>query len=142
MIFTITNCVFIITCFERTWFSYILFIVLIGGLLVLFIYVSSLASNEKFFYKFKSLLLIRLIRFILLVIYLYNYYYIRFYISNYEIQNINLLIKINENYLRLYKIYNVNTNIIRLFIFNYLLIAIIVITKITNLNIGPLRTTK
>lgn len=30
------------------WFSYILFLVFLGGVLVLFIYITSLASNEKF----------------------------------------------------------------------------------------------
>lgn len=30
------------------WFSYILFLVFLGGVLVLFIYMTSLASNEKF----------------------------------------------------------------------------------------------
>lgn len=32
----------------RFWFSYILFLVFLGGVLVLFIYITSLASNEKF----------------------------------------------------------------------------------------------
>lgn len=30
------------------WFSYVLFLVFLGGVLVLFIYITSLASNEKF----------------------------------------------------------------------------------------------
>nr|ARH53945.1 NADH dehydrogenase subunit 6 [Mordellochroa milleri] len=30
------------------WFSYILFIVMVGGMLVLFLYMTSIASNEKF----------------------------------------------------------------------------------------------
>nr|APX40340.1 NADH dehydrogenase subunit 6 [Clytra quadripunctata] len=34
------------------WFSYIVFLIMIGGMLVLFIYMTSVASNEKF--KFSS----------------------------------------------------------------------------------------
>nr|QXT45770.1 NADH dehydrogenase subunit 6 [Leucrocuta aphrodite] len=40
------------------WFSYILFLVFLGGMLVLFIYVTSLASNEMFSISSKSLMLI------------------------------------------------------------------------------------
>jgi NADH-ubiquinone oxidoreductase chain 6 len=39
------------------WFSYILFLVFLGGMLVLFIYVTRLASNEMFSISAKSLLL-------------------------------------------------------------------------------------
>nr|YP_004891575.1 NADH dehydrogenase subunit 6 [Phalera flavescens]AEB71587.1 NADH dehydrogenase subunit 6 [Phalera flavescens] len=37
---------------KTYWFSYILFLTFLGGLLVLFIYVSSIASNELFNMKF------------------------------------------------------------------------------------------
>jgi NADH-ubiquinone oxidoreductase chain 6 len=36
------------TIYRRFWFSYILFIIMIGGMLVLFIYITSLTSNEIF----------------------------------------------------------------------------------------------
>jgi len=36
------------TIYKRFWFSYILFIIIIGGILVLFIYITGLASNEIF----------------------------------------------------------------------------------------------
>jgi len=36
------------TIYRRFWFSYILFIIIIGGILVLFIYITRLASNEIF----------------------------------------------------------------------------------------------
>nr|ADO60480.1 NADH dehydrogenase subunit 6 [Peploptera acromialis] len=40
------------------WFSYIVFLIMIGGMLVLFIYMTSIASNEKF--KFSPTLLMYL----------------------------------------------------------------------------------
>nr|UUG47417.1 NADH dehydrogenase subunit 6 [Ips subelongatus]UUG47638.1 NADH dehydrogenase subunit 6 [Ips subelongatus] len=34
--------------FMNSWYSYILFLIMIGGMLILFIYMTSIASNEKF----------------------------------------------------------------------------------------------
>nr|UUG47469.1 NADH dehydrogenase subunit 6 [Ips shangrila] len=34
--------------FINSWYSYILFLIMIGGMLILFIYMTSIASNEKF----------------------------------------------------------------------------------------------
>nr|APX40717.1 NADH dehydrogenase subunit 6 [Cryptocephalus bipunctatus] len=39
------------------WSSYIIFLVMIGGMLILFIYMTSIASNEKFKFSFNLLLL-------------------------------------------------------------------------------------
>jgi len=39
---------------KSFWFSYILFLIFIGGILVLFIYVTSLASNEIFSFSIKK----------------------------------------------------------------------------------------
>jgi NADH-ubiquinone oxidoreductase chain 6 len=43
------------------WFSYILFLVFLGGVLVLFIYITSLASNEKFTFDWIGLLTLTLV---------------------------------------------------------------------------------
>nr|YP_010272312.1 NADH dehydrogenase subunit 6 [Spastonyx nemognathoides]UKE80222.1 NADH dehydrogenase subunit 6 [Spastonyx nemognathoides] len=36
------------------WFSYILFLIMVGGMLILFIYMTSIASNEKFSFSPKT----------------------------------------------------------------------------------------
>lgn len=41
-------CLLIFLLSPTSWFSFILFLVFMGGLIVLFIYISRLASNEKF----------------------------------------------------------------------------------------------
>jgi len=46
------------TIYRRFWFSYILFIIIIGGMLVLFIYITRLASNEIFSPSNKTLIII------------------------------------------------------------------------------------
>nr|YP_011014846.1 NADH dehydrogenase subunit 6 [Epyhemisphaerius bistriatus]WQB38527.1 NADH dehydrogenase subunit 6 [Epyhemisphaerius bistriatus] len=40
---------------KSSWFSYILFITIIGGMMVMFMYMASIASNEKFKPKYFSM---------------------------------------------------------------------------------------
>nr|APX40743.1 NADH dehydrogenase subunit 6 [Smaragdina reyi] len=42
------------------WFSYIVFLIMIGGMLVLFTYMTSIASNEKFSFSYKTFIVISL----------------------------------------------------------------------------------
>lgn len=55
--------------FPSFWFSYMLILIYLGGLLVLFIYVSSLASNEQINSSFKPLPLILILAFIIFYTY-------------------------------------------------------------------------
>nr|QNE85567.1 NADH dehydrogenase subunit 6 [Botanophila fugax] len=125
---------------KSFWFSYILFLVFIGGMLVLFIYVTSLASNEMFSFSIK-LLFISLSIFMLMMITLFfmdkN---ILLQYSNMEIQSIsNMNSYLMENSLSLNKLYNYPTNLLTIMLMNYLLITLIAVVKITNLFKGPLR---
>lgn len=125
---------------KRFWFSYILFLVFLGGILVLFIYVTSLASNEIFSFSIK-LLFISLTIFSVIIITLF------FIDKNILLQYQNLEIKsiydINsyliENSLSLNKLYNYPTNLLTILLINYLLITLIAVVKITKLFKGPLR---
>jgi NADH-ubiquinone oxidoreductase chain 6 len=57
----------IITCLirglinKRLWFQYILFIVFVGGMVVLFIYVTRVASNEIFSLSIKTIIITLLV---------------------------------------------------------------------------------
>nr|YP_010579426.1 NADH dehydrogenase subunit 6 [Leptestheria dahalacensis]UNY33482.1 NADH dehydrogenase subunit 6 [Leptestheria dahalacensis] len=51
---TLLFCVLIGSFHSSYWLSYLLFLVFLGGLLIIFAYVSTLASNEKFFFTFSS----------------------------------------------------------------------------------------
>nr|YP_009179667.1 NADH dehydrogenase subunit 6 [Calliphora vomitoria]ALK60706.1 NADH dehydrogenase subunit 6 [Calliphora vomitoria] len=125
---------------KSFWFSYILFLVFLGGMLVLFIYVTSLASNEMFTFSIK-LLFISLSIFTLMIIALF------FMDKNNLLQYQNLEIKsiygmnsyLMENSLSLNKLYNYPTNLLTILLMNYLLITLIAVVKITNLFKGPLR---
>nr|QGR24004.1 NADH dehydrogenase subunit 6 [Drosophila koepferae] len=126
---------------KTFWFSYILFLIFLGGMLVLFIYVTSLASNEMFNLSLKltMICLILLISSILLILFLDKNYFSFFLINN-EMQNISYIYSyFPENSLSLNKLYNFPTNFVTTLLMNYLLITLIVIVKITKLFKGPLR---
>nr|YP_010626100.1 NADH dehydrogenase subunit 6 [Fibla pasiphae]WBK02911.1 NADH dehydrogenase subunit 6 [Fibla pasiphae] len=112
------------------WFSYILFLVMIGGMMILFIYMTSLASNEKYYfsslYFFLNLTMLLFSIILILMIYYYNFSMIN--LNN----EINLMFNLN-------KLYNLNSKNITLISIIYLLITLIIIIKITNKNLGPLR---
>lgn len=118
------------------WFSYILFIIFLGGILVLFIYVTSLASNESFHFSHSILVsslgfLILLIPFTLLWDSLLNGSITQLPLSSLNIESSNVFI--------ISWIYTANLINFTLFIILYLLLTLIVVVKITNLFKGPLR---
>lgn len=129
--------------FTKTfWFSYILFLIFLGGILVLFIYVTALASNEIFSLSLK-ITIYSVILFISLIILftLIDKNSISLFFSNLEIIPLNNEQNyFNENSLLLNKLYNYPTNLITLLLINYLLITLIAVVKITKLFYGPLRT--
>ena len=121
------------------WFSYILFLIFLGAILVLFIYVASLASNEPF--SFSSSLYLGLlitVGLILLILLLLDPLCLN---ASVKIENSSY---IDQHYyqltpLLLATIYN-NTSIrLTLFIVLYLLLTLIAVVKITDTFFGPLR---
>nr|YP_010572541.1 NADH dehydrogenase subunit 6 [Phlugiolopsis punctata]UZH35906.1 NADH dehydrogenase subunit 6 [Phlugiolopsis punctata] len=124
------------------WFSYILFLVFLGGMLVLFIYITSLASNELFSIPTKSLIIILMLLSLIISISLISDSTLwNMLSSNEEMNNIdNKFITLHDdsNYL-LTKLYNKPTDLITLMLVNYLFLTLIAIVKITNIFQGPLR---
>nr|ALO77409.1 NADH deshydrogenase subunit 6 [Agonum muelleri] len=124
------------------WFSYILFMVMIGGMLVLFIYMTSLASNEMFNFSMKmSMFIILFMSMMSMIYFLIDYMLINPLFKNsnmMEMINEMLMLK-NENLLSLNMIYNTPNNLITLMLVNYLFLTLIAVVKITDINYGPLR---
>lgn len=123
------------------WFSYVLFLIFVGGLLILFIYVISLASNEIFNFSLKIFLnkIILLILFIF-CIYFFDLYLINFFNKNLELAKFeNLKILNLESAEILNKIYNFPRRIITIMLIIYLFLCLIAICKIINIFEGPLR---
>nr|YP_010692928.1 NADH dehydrogenase subunit 6 [Anastrepha obliqua]AQM36737.1 NADH dehydrogenase subunit 6 [Anastrepha obliqua]WCB98044.1 NADH dehydrogenase subunit 6 [Anastrepha obliqua] len=126
---------------KSFWFSYVLFLIFLGGVLVLFIYVTSLASNEMFTLSMKTAYLFMLILILLMTTsWFMDKLYISSFIQNNEMQTmINLNMFTEENSLNLHKLYNYPTNLVTILLMNYLLITLIAVVKITKLFYGPLR---
>nr|AXS65798.1 NADH dehydrogenase subunit 6 [Curculionoidea sp. 10 KM-2017] len=107
------------------WLSYMIMLVMIGGMLIIFIYMTSIASNEKF--------TINLNFFLLLPLVLLN---IKFENSS----NLNLLFLKNQKIeFSMNKYFMFPNNLILIFIMIYLFITMLASTKICKFNKGPLR---
>nr|YP_010414759.1 NADH dehydrogenase subunit 6 [Hybos grossipes]URT60159.1 NADH dehydrogenase subunit 6 [Hybos grossipes] len=126
---------------KTFWFSYVLFLIFLGGMLILFIYVTSLASNEMFSLSMKLMISSLSIFFILnfMTIFMDKTLLISFLPNNEMMENTVMNSLIQENTLNLNKLYNFPSNMITLLLINYLLITLIAIVKITNIFYGPLR---
>nr|YP_009045665.1 NADH dehydrogenase subunit 6 [Napialus hunanensis]AIC37458.1 NADH dehydrogenase subunit 6 [Napialus hunanensis] len=124
------------------WFSYILFLTILGGLLVMFIYVASIASNELF--KFNPILMLTYLMifiFFLVILFLFNnLYWLNLNINSEMLNFFNKMIFFNnENTINISKIYNNQSYLLTMMSIIYLLITLFAIIKITNINYGPLR---
>nr|WDY84625.1 NADH dehydrogenase subunit 6 [Macrodiprion sp. 2 GYN-2022c] len=120
------------------WYSYMIFLILLGSLLIIFIYVSSLISNMKF--MINKLMLFKLIIVMLLFFFMIMSAKMNFSFedslkfSNSEMNKSLLMMSLN-------KLYNKPTFIITFMMMNYLFITLIIVVKISNVNLGSLRKT-
>nr|YP_010737964.1 NADH dehydrogenase subunit 6 [Frontopsylla spadix]WEQ92374.1 NADH dehydrogenase subunit 6 [Frontopsylla spadix] len=139
MIQTLWISIFIGIFSKTFWFSYILFITFLGGMLILFIYMTSLSSNELFKFSMNSFLMTMFFIFISLLFYFKDLYYFNFLMNMdsliFSLNNTN----INLNILNMNKIYNFPNNFLTILLIIYLLITLIIVVKITDLFYGPMR---
>nr|AWB98872.1 NADH dehydrogenase subunit 6 [Anopheles deaneorum]UFQ24318.1 NADH dehydrogenase subunit 6 [Anopheles marajoara] len=141
LIQTFLTCLITSIYVKTFWFSYVLFLIFLGGMLILFIYVTSLSSNEMFSMSF-SLTMISLIIFSIfnILFFFIDKSLIEQFITNMEMEKLsNMNNLINENILSLNKMYNFPTNLITLLLINYLFLTLLVTVKITKKFYGPLR---
>nr|USO21441.1 NADH dehydrogenase subunit 6 [Eurema hecabe] len=139
---TLIISIFIGMFMSTYWFSYILFMVFMGGLLVLFIYVSSIASNElmKFTLKLKLMFLFIMMSTMTISYLKYNNINLTYLFKNKEMNNmINLIYFSNENNINLFKLYNKQNYFLIMLLILYLFVTLIAVIKITNIFYGPLR---
>nr|AVE15432.1 NADH dehydrogenase subunit 6 [Atergatis integerrimus] len=118
------------------WFSYILFMIFLGGMLVLFIYVASLASNEIFSFSLVTFLTYTINLLTLSLAFLFIDPLIIPSFSSIPLSTINS--SFSTPFIVSW-IYNSPSMGFTLFIISYLLLTLIVIVKIINLFKGPLR---
>nr|YP_009236779.1 NADH dehydrogenase subunit 6 [Telchinia perenna]AMJ17243.1 NADH dehydrogenase subunit 6 [Telchinia perenna] len=125
------------------WFSYILFLIFLGGLLVLFIYVSSMASNELFKINLSNKMLFMTSIFYSFIVTFYfknNLFWMNFYFNEEMINFFYELFFFNSEYnFNLSKLYNEQAHLLMFLLIIYLFITLVAVIKITNISFGPLR---
>nr|AWN56381.1 NADH dehydrogenase subunit 6 [Scaptocoris castanea] len=106
--------------------SYIFIIIMLSGSLVLFIYMASIASNEKFQTSVKMTVITPMI-----------------YVSSYfMIEDDNTWLQYNSSNIILLKLFNTTSAYITIMMIMYLLMAMIIVSKIAPTSKGPLRIKK
>nr|AXS64996.1 NADH dehydrogenase subunit 6 [Cerambycidae sp. 2 KM-2017] len=116
------------------WFSYILFLIMVGGMLILFIYMTSVASNEKFKLSYKLIILLAMCTVTALLTSIMDPA-----IYNMFIINNDLMTSQTPYSMSMTKYMNQPANFIMFMVITYLLITLIMVVKITNVQYGPLR---
>uniref|UniRef100_UPI0031F391F5 NADH dehydrogenase subunit 6 n=1 Tax=Calliptamus coelesyriensis TaxID=2866264 RepID=UPI0031F391F5 len=128
------------TMMESFWLSYILFLTFLGGMLVLFIYITSIASNEMFQPKTITMIFTFMLwMFIVITLFIMDKTMFMDFFKNTETMNINNSINYQEMTMSLEKLYNNPTFIITMMMMIYLFLALLAVVKITNINQGPIR---
>nr|YP_009945236.1 NADH dehydrogenase subunit 6 [Pedetontus zhejiangensis]QOE17743.1 NADH dehydrogenase subunit 6 [Pedetontus zhejiangensis] len=136
MLQTICISIYTGTLYSSFWFSYILFLIFLGGLLVLFIYIASLASNELFLAPYKMIILIMMIIMFITMFMNMDLLMIPNIISN----EMTISMKMNYNiFMSISKFYINNIAPTTMILIVYLFLTLIMTVKITNISLGPLR---
>nr|YP_010531135.1 NADH dehydrogenase subunit 6 [Runaria punctata]UXW93357.1 NADH dehydrogenase subunit 6 [Runaria punctata] len=124
------------------WYSYILFIIMVGSMLILFLYVISISSNEKFLPPKNMNLMIMSTLFMVFFYYLLNQDSMILstkMTSKDSSSMINNDHNFNLNFMSLNKLYNAPTNLMIMMMMFYLLFTLIIIVKIIKFNKSSLR---
>nr|AWU48996.1 NADH dehydrogenase subunit 6 [Mesohomotoma hibisci] len=123
----------LITSFTRilcnsSWISLTLFLIMVGGLMIIFMYTTSICSNQRFSNQMS----------------LSNYFYMVFMLPVLMVQN-NFLFKtdyININnfmHKEFYKLFSSVNIWSSMFMFLYLMLTLLVMIKLMNFSMGPMR---
>nr|APS87255.1 NADH dehydrogenase subunit 6 [Cambaroides schrenckii] len=123
------------------WFSYILFIIFLGGMLVLFIYIASLASNEIFNLSPNFLYLTTMLTLFSILI-SFSFIDPLFISTKFKIASSSLMTAHSFDYTSLLvsTIYSPSSMFFTLFLIIYLLLTLFVVVKVINIYSSPMRT--
>nr|ALO76382.1 NADH deshydrogenase subunit 6 [Cantharis sp. CAN01] len=118
------------------WMSYLLFLVMVGGMLILFMYMTSIASNEKFFFS-KNLFMLAIFSMIMFISIMLlnsnNEFFLTKNLESIEFLNFSTY-EMSPN-----KYFINNSKFILSMLIVYLFITLIAIVNISSNNFGPLR---
>nr|YP_007374661.1 NADH dehydrogenase subunit 6 [Sirthenea flavipes]ADU58107.1 NADH dehydrogenase subunit 6 [Sirthenea flavipes] len=118
------------------WFSYILVMTIISGMLILFIYMASVASNEKFQSSMK------IMYYAILVLSLSTI--LSFLVDNMEMKKMwspkKESIMDTDYPLTLVSMFNLESMFVTILMVSYLLLCMVIVSNVVNVHEGPLRT--
>nr|YP_009725540.1 NADH dehydrogenase subunit 6 [Homoeoxipha nigripes]QHQ73131.1 NADH dehydrogenase subunit 6 [Homoeoxipha nigripes] len=136
---TLILCILLNFFYSSMWFSYILFLTFLGGMLILFIYMTSLTSNEILLQNKFKLFLITMITFMffMLMIKFMNLNYSM--MMNQDSMNLQNFITLYDHPKNLNMMYNKPNYLITIMMISYLLISLIIVINISNPKMGALR---
>nr|WMY24232.1 NADH dehydrogenase subunit 6 [Microtermes sp. F MLW-2023a] len=117
--------------YKSFWFSYILFMIMVGGMLVLFMYMTSIASNEMFSPSNKTIMAASLLLPTLI-------YLMPSTTNNKETSEHNTMME-NEITTTTTVMYNQMMGTMTTLLVLYMLLTLIVVVNIINVSKGPLR---
>nr|URH17031.1 NADH dehydrogenase subunit 6 [Pericapritermes sp. H SH-2022a] len=126
-------CIISGTMYKTFWFSYILFMIMVGGMLVLFMYMTSLASNEMFSPSNKMLTAVMVTLPALSLM-------MPTVINNKETVGYEMIME-NEITTTTTVMYNQMMGTMTTLLVLYMLMTLIVVVNIINVSKGPLRHT-
>nr|YP_009316856.1 NADH dehydrogenase subunit 6 [Megaloprepus caerulatus]AOW43838.1 NADH dehydrogenase subunit 6 [Megaloprepus caerulatus] len=129
---TTSICVITSSMSMNSWFSYILFLVFLGGMLILFIYMTSVASNDMFMKNKNFFMILNMIIIIISPLMVLD----PFMMNNNSEESMEIT-KLN-NSMNL-NMFNYPNNILTIIMVLYLLLTLTVVVKVTEYNQGPLR---
>nr|AXS65848.1 NADH dehydrogenase subunit 6 [Histeroidea sp. 3 KM-2017] len=113
---------------NNFWFSYILFLVMIGGMMILFMYMTSVASNEKFKLSYMNMFKMFIICMTIYFLNKFEYLEVFFNLKPLDLSNNQLT-----------KFMNFPGYSITMLMMIYLMLALITVIKMISTNSGPLR---
>nr|YP_009919199.1 NADH dehydrogenase subunit 6 [Triatoma sanguisuga]QMP96843.1 NADH dehydrogenase subunit 6 [Triatoma sanguisuga] len=117
------------------WFSYILVISMLSGMLVLFIYMASVASNEKFYTTWSMALYMMPLTLSAVIFF--------FLVEQLETKSMCPTMKKHtlgaEQLISLNKLFNLSNMSITILLVSYLFLTMIAVTYVANIYEGPLR---
>nr|UBU97891.1 NADH dehydrogenase subunit 6 [Myrmecophilus kubotai] len=111
---------------STSWFSYILFLVFLGGMMVLFIYITTLAPNEMTSMKISHLLILATMSSLIML----------------KVKPSPLILTQSLNMFtstQLINLYTILPMKLTLILMGFLLMTLIIVIKISNITKGPLR---
>nr|YP_011010456.1 NADH dehydrogenase subunit 6 [Xenobates argentatus]WPW47084.1 NADH dehydrogenase subunit 6 [Xenobates argentatus] len=115
---------------KYSWYSYILILTMLGGMLILFMYMASIASNEIMKFSPKIMIL-TIITFMVTMVIVKN----EFMMMNYQ----NLMIMENQQNMSLMKLFNNKSSMLTIIMAMYLLMTMIYVIFMINTFEGPMR---